>query len=173
MNIVRKDTRELTDVNQINYQAEDIVFYEMKITWNYAWDIEDMVKWNFYFVWEKTKKIALNNQLEIFDMWWNFFVVEYTDKQARDNDITLLKQNFQESGKFAKELEEKRQIPEFEGYFDYNWKSYAIVNGLNKLTDEINPGLGIYKWVVVNPALYFKTAKEIESVRWQIEYIVK
>jgi hypothetical protein len=31
-----------------------------------------------------------------------------------------LKQNFIESGKFAKELEEKRQIPEFEGYFDYN-----------------------------------------------------
>jgi hypothetical protein len=32
MNIVRKDTRELTDVNPINYQAEDIVFNEMKIT---------------------------------------------------------------------------------------------------------------------------------------------
>ncbi len=173
MNIVRKDTRELTDVNPINYQAEDIVFNEMKITWNYAWDIEDMLKWNWNLINFNFTKIQLSWNIEIFDMWWNFFVVEYTDKQVRDKDINLLKQNFIESGKFAKELEEKRQIPEFEGYFDYNWKSYAIVNGLNKLTDEINPKLGIYKWVVVNPARYFETVREVDWVRRQISDIVK
>lgn len=172
MNIVKKDTRELTDVTPINYQAEDIIFYEMKITWNYAWDVEDMVKWNYYFVWEDTKKVNLNNQTEVFDMWWNFFVLEYTDKETRDNDIKLLKQNFQEKWKFAIELEEKRQVPEFEWYFEYNWKYYTIVNWLNKLTDEINPNLGIYKWVIVNPTMYYETKKEIDEVSWKIDDLI-
>lgn len=59
MNIVTKDTRELKDVAPINFQAKQIIFYEMKITWNFAWDIEDMVQWNFYFVWKKSKKYNL------------------------------------------------------------------------------------------------------------------
>lgn len=172
MNIVNKDTRELTDVTPINFQARKITFFEMKITWNFAWDIEDMVQWNFYFVWEDTKKISLNNDTEVFDMWWNFFVVEYFDENLRNQDIALLKQNFQENWKFAKELEEKRQIPTFDWYFEHEWKYYIIVNGLNKLTDEINSEKGIYKWVIVNPSKYFEVENEVKNVVWKIDDIL-
>ncbi|MGE4443532.1 MAG: hypothetical protein AB7E37_00890 [Candidatus Altimarinota bacterium] len=55
MNIVTKDTRELIDVAPINFQAKQIIFYEMKITGNFAGDIEDMVQGNF-FLYEKTQK---------------------------------------------------------------------------------------------------------------------
>lgn len=168
MNIVTRDTRDLTDISPINFQAKDIVFYEMKITWNFAWDIEDMVKGNFYFVWKDTKKFPLNNGIEIFDMWWNFFVVEYSDETSRNEDVELLKQRFKESGKFAKELEEKRQVPEFEWYFEYNWKYYIIVNWLNKLTNEINPEKGVYKWVIVNPGKYFEVENEVKQIEWKI-----
>lgn len=168
MNIVTKDTRDLTDVSPITFQAKDIVFYEMKITWNFAWDIEDMIKWNLYFVWEDTQKISLNNDIEVFDMWWNFFVVEYNDEAGRNKDISLLKQRFEESWKFAKELEEQRQVPEFEWYFEYNGKYYIIVNGLNKLTQEINPEKWVYKWVIVNPSKYFEVENEVQNIAGKV-----
>lgn len=172
MNVVKSDIRELTDVTPINFQAEEIIFYEMKITWNFAWDIEDMVKWNFYFVWENTKKVLLNDIVDVFDMWWNFYVVEYNDKSLRDIDIELLKQRFQEEGKFAKELEEKRQVPTFDWYFDYDWKYYTIVNGLNNLTDEFNSEKWVYKWVIVNPWRYFKVEDETKETSWKVKDIL-
>lgn len=168
MNIVTRDTRDLTDVSPITFQAKDIVFYEMKITWNFARSIEKMVQWDVYFVWKDTKKVSLNNGIEIFDMWWNFFVVEYNDETSRNKDVELLKQRFEESGKFAKELEEKRQVPEFEWYFEYDWKYYIIVNWLNKLTDEVNPEKGVYKWVIINPGKYFEVENEVKQIEWKI-----
>lgn len=172
MNIVNKDTRELTDVAPINFQARKITFFDMKITWSFARWIEEMVQWNFYFVWEDTKKIFLNNDTEVFDMWWNFFVIEYIDENLRNQDIELLKQNFQENWKFAKELEEKRQIPTFDWHFEHEWKYYIIVNGLNELTDEKNPEKGIYRWVIVNPSRYFEVDNEVKQVVWKIDGIL-
>lgn len=172
MNIVKKDRRELTDVSPINFQANEIIFSDMRITWNFARWIEEMVKWNFYFVWKNTQKVGLNWETSVFDMWWNFFVIEYNDQVLRDNDISLLKENFKEDWKFAKELEEKRQIPTFDWYFEYNWNFYIIVNWLNKLTDEINSSLGIYKWVIVNPWKYFEVENKTREVVWEVRNIL-
>jgi len=172
MNIVKKDTRELTDISPINFQADEIIFSEMRITWNFARWIEEMVKWNFYFVWENTQKVELNLETNVFDMWWNFFVIEYDNRSLRDNDIDLLKQNFEEDWKFAKELEKKRQIPTFDWYFEYDWKFYTIVDWLNKLTGEINSRLGIYKWVIVNPLKYFSFSNNNKEISNKVDWII-
>lgn len=158
MQIHTKDDRWLTDVTPITFKSDDIVFHEMKITWGYAWDIADMIKWNNYFVWEETYKIEFWEWVELYHVWWewNHFVVEYSSKEERDNNIGLLKKNFEEVEPiFSKELEEKRQIPEFQWHFEYEWKYYTILNWLNKLTAETNKELWIFKWVIVNPRKYF------------------
>lgn len=172
MNIVKRDIRELTDVSPINFQARQITFYEMKITWNFAWDIEDMLEWNIDLINFNFNKIELNDGINVFDIWWNLFVVEYSDKFLRDNDINLLKQRFQVAWKFSKELEEKRQVPEFDWYFEYEGKYYTIVDWLNILTDEINPEKWVYKWVIVNPWRYFKVEDELKETSWKVKDIL-
>ncbi|MGE4443531.1 MAG: hypothetical protein AB7E37_00885 [Candidatus Altimarinota bacterium] len=126
----------------------------------------------FFFVGKNTKKISFNSDIEVFDMGGNFFVVEYDNETIRNQDIALLKQKFQENGKIAKELEEKRQIPTFDGYFEYDRKYYIIVNGLNKLTDEINPEKGIYKGVIINPSKYFEVENETKQVAGKVDGIL-
>lgn len=168
MNIVTRDSRELNDITPINFQARKITFFEMKISWNFAWDIEDMLEWNTNLINFQFNKVTLNWNVDVFDIWGNLFVVEYSDEDGRNKDISLLKQRFEESWKFAKELEEQRQVPEFEWYFEYNGKYYIIVNWLNKLTEEINPEKGIYKWVIVNPEKYFAVEDEARNIAGKV-----
>jgi len=174
MNIVNKDTRVLTDVTPINYQKTkgSIIFYEMKITGSFSGCIEEMVKWNYYFSWENTKKIYFSRWVEIFDMWGNLFVIEYSDKITRDSDIELLKIHFQAEGKFAKKLENERQVPVFDGYFNYNGKYYTIVDGLNSLTNEVSPEKWVYKWVIISPSKYFQVEKEKKNIFDKIKNII-
>ena len=175
MEILNKDERWLTDVNPINFKTDDIVFYEMKITWSYAWCIADMVRWNNYFVWEETFKVPFGDEREVFDVaWkWNSFVIEYQNKESRDKDIDLFKKYFELDWKhFTKLLENNRHIPEFDWYFDYNWKYYIIVDWLNKLTDETNPEIWVYKWVILNPSLYFKIYDELKQTSNSVNEIL-
>jgi hypothetical protein len=176
MEIVNNDQRWLTDVNPINFKAREIVFYEMKITWTYAKAIEQMIEWNNFFVWEKTQKISFDAERQIFDMWWNSMVVEYENKEIRDNDIILFKKYFKEKWHFSEELENWRQVPEFDWYFDYKWKFYIIVDWLNKLTDETDSDLWIYKWVILNPEKFYWVSKivkkEVDKNIWKVDEII-
>lgn len=168
--ILTKDTRWLTDIEPINFQAREIVFYDMKVTWNFAKAIEQMVQWNFYFMHKNTKKVPFSDSIEIYDMTWNYFVVEYQSEKQRNNDIQGLKDNFSYDEKeiFAKKIvdgDAERQIPEYLWRFEYNGKSYLIINGLNKLTWEINPEKWIYKWVILSPDSYYWADKKIQNTQ--------
>jgi hypothetical protein len=74
---------------------------------------------------------------------------------------------------YAKELENKRQNPKYKWYFEYNWKHYIMIDWLNKLTDEINAEIWIYKWVIVNPEMYLKIKQSVEETSWKVESIIK
>ncbi|EKE30154.1 MAG: hypothetical protein ACD_2C00035G0003 [uncultured bacterium (gcode 4)] len=156
MTILKEDMRWLTDTTPISYQAEDIVFHELTIKWIFAHSIENMLKWKLNLINFEPEKINFNAQVIIYDIWWNNFILEYTSQKDRDSDIKLLKEKFKPTKHFAEVLENWRQVPSFDWYFEYEWKYYIIVDWLNSLTDEIDPEKWIYKWVVVNPSKYFK-----------------
>ncbi len=66
-----------------------------------------------------------------------------------------------------------KQIAEPVWYFDFNWKYYLVINPYNSFTEETNPELWIYKWVIVNPELYFwKIWKEVRKVENNIDNIL-
>lgn len=52
-------------------------------------------------------------------------------------------------------IDDTRQIPEIAWSFECEWKWYIILFPRNALTDETIPERGIYKWVIINPELYF------------------
>lgn len=167
--ILDTDNRWLKDLTPIDYKAEDIIFYDMKINWNFACSIEDMVKWDFRFVNKWSQKISFSDGIGIFDMVWNYFVTEYTSEEKRNLDVKSLKNNFKYDDKeiFAQKIEDDwacKQVPEFCWRFEYEWKFYIIVHWLNKLTEEIDSQKGVYKWVIVSPSSYF----EGDEVIWWI-----
>ncbi len=172
--ILTKDTRWLTDVEPINIQVEDCIFYELKINGNSAWDILDMIKWDMRFVHKDTKKVSFSEHISLYDMAGNYFVLEYNDSNQRDDTIKKLKETFEHDEKeiFAKKIIEnwlERQIPEYLWRFDYDWKYYIIINGLNGLSSEINPEKWIYKWMIVNPNLYYWEFRNINNIQNEIQ----
>ena len=67
-----------------------------------------------------------------------------------------------------------KQIAEPVWYFDLDWKYYLIISPYNPFTKEINPDLWIYKWVIVNPELYFwKIWEEIKQVENNVDNILE
>ncbi len=181
MDIVNKDTRELTDVSPIIYQARDIIFYDMKITGNFAWDLLDMIKWDLRFVHTDTQKISFWDK-NVYDMAWNYFIVEYTTDQQRNSDIQWISDNFKYDEKeiFSEKIIEDwntGQIPEYLWRFEHEGKKFLIINGLNKLTNEINPTKWIYKWVIISSDDYSNASSKIKTVNsetWsQVNNIIK
>lgn len=169
-NIVTHDSRWLKDVEPINLQVEDCIFYDLKINGNSAWDILDMIKWDMRFVHKDTKKVPFTDSIEIYDMAGNYFVVEYQSEEQRNNDIQGLKDNFSYDKKeiFAEKIIEdwaERQVPDYKGRFEYNGKYYIIVWALNKLTWETTSEKGIYKGVILSPDSYYWADKKIQNTQ--------
>lgn len=168
MEILKTDNRELTDVTPIIFETDWVIFYDMKVTGNFATIIVEMVKWNFYFMHKNTKKITFDTSKEIYDMAGNYFVIEYKFESERDSDIRWLKDNFKYDEKeiFAKKIIDNwaiRQVPEYDWKFEYNWKYYLIIWALNKLTDEINPEKWLYKWIIIDYDKYYGLNKNVEA----------
>jgi len=128
-------------------------------------DVYILSKWNY-------EEIIFNG-INIIDFWSNLFLVEIEENKL-ENYKKLLKKNFKQDWFFAKKLENNRQVPEYKWYFRYKWKTYIMVEGLNKLTEETNPELWIYKWVIVNPELYFwKVWEEVIEVEDKVGDILE
>ncbi|MCP4524029.1 MAG: hypothetical protein GY828_07475 [Candidatus Gracilibacteria bacterium] len=168
MDIVDKDNRELTDVSPINYKTDGVIFYDMKITGNFAGDLLDMIKGDLIFVHADTQKISFGDK-RIYDMAGNYFVVEYTTDQQINSDIQGVSDTFKYDEKeiFAEKIVEDgntRQIPEYLGRFEHEGKFYMIINGLNKLTEEITPAKGIYKGVIISSDDYSNASSKIKTV---------
>jgi hypothetical protein len=169
------DPRWLHDDYLIDFQWKKIIFYDMKISSGEASAIEAMLQWNNYFVGEQTEKVIFSSHINIYHTLWNTFVLEFDDKEKRDETIKSLKSHFKPTKYFSEVMENGRQVPSFQGYFDHKWSSYIIVYGRNKLTEEKNPQKGIYQWVIVDPLLYFGSDEAAwirETVSTSIAHIV-
>lgn len=155
MALLLEDPRWLNDEYLIDFQWKKIAFFDMVINADFARSIEMMVQWNNYFVWEKAKKISFSPWIEIFDVPWNTFVLEFDDTEKRDMIMKSLRSHYRPTKYFSEVMEKDRQIPSIQWYFDHEWSSYIIVNARNKLTEETDPSKGIYQWVIVEPLQYF------------------
>lgn len=123
--------------------------YDFNITESFWKDIERYLKGE-----EDYQSLDfINSKFHIFDD--SYFMVEYNSKEEVSNQVSLLKKNFElDWPYFAKKLENDRHFPQLAWYFEFWWKYYVIMLSLNKLTDEINEGLWIYKWLIVSPERY-------------------
>lgn len=173
MEIKTTDTRWLQDITPINFKSRNIIFYDMTITGNFAWNIEDMLEWNNDLSDLDFKKIEFNNDINIYDLERNFMILESSSKNFRNMNMESLKNNFQKDwNHYSKLLENNRHIPDICWYFDYNDKYYIVIRWLNTLTDEINPEKWIYKWVIIDSEKYFEVSNEVQKVVSKIEQIL-
>ncbi|NDK10202.1 hypothetical protein GW846_05510 [Candidatus Gracilibacteria bacterium] len=158
MSIHTTDTRSLTDIEPITFQGREIIFYDLKVTGNFAKAVEQMVMGNYFFTGPKTQKIEFDNGRNIFDIGNNHFVVEYANEDERNRDISVFQDRFQQDEKTTQSISaregKQEYIPEYDGKFDYNGKFYNFLHARHKLgeTDTVN---GIYRGMIVNTDSYF------------------
>lgn len=169
MSINTTDTRWLRDIKPIIFQWREITFYDLKVTWNFAKAVEQMVKWNYYFTWPKTQKIEFDDGRKIFDIWNNHFIIEYSNENERNRDIWVFQDRFIQDEKTTQSLpiEEWKQeyIPDYDGKFEYDGKFYVVLHARHKLGDT-NANNGVYKWMVVNTDAYFSDEAQKQVEDW-------
>jgi hypothetical protein len=158
----------LTDIQSKDFTIEGVDFFDVKIVKNFAWDILDMVKWNTQFVHPDTKKVSLSCENNLYDMLWNYYVIEYSCRMLATENIASLEKNFCIDGwwHFSCIIEHNGiiwHVPEYKGRFSYNGKNYIIVGAVNTLTSETDFEKGIYKWVIIEPDSYFFQIEETLS----------
>jgi len=115
-----------------------------------------------------------DNRNIIDSVYSDFILVEYLKKDIRDKDIKIMnkKKNII-SPLRAEKLTWNRQVANPVWNFEYNWKYYLVLNPYNPFTSETIPEKGIYKWVIVNPELYFwEIWGEINNKKDQIDKII-
>jgi len=167
----------------------------VEINWQNIFKIDDYISWNKEIIVFDVKKDyapnVFNRYVNYLLKWWkfNFFdknrnildwiysdfiVIEYNNKKDRDNDNNLMDNNINIINPIkSEELDWKRQIAEPIWKLDLNWKYYLFLYPYNWTTSETNAKLWIYKWVIVNPELYFwKIWKEVRQVENKVNNIL-
>lgn len=155
--------------SEYKFSKWNITFYDTELnSTQLIWlEFDTLEKWNYEEI------IFLDKS--IIDFWSNLILVEINKK-----DIEIRKKwftdNFKKDGYFAKELENQRQIPKYKWYFEYEWKAYLMVDWLNKLTDEINENLWVYKWLVLDIDKYYWISEDskniIDDTEWKVDNIL-
>lgn len=102
------------------------------------------------------------------DIYSWFLLVEFSDINSRDKNQDQLKNKFELAKNWfhAKVLDGNRQVPESVWSFEINGKWYSIILPKNGLTDETLQERGVYKWVIVNPELYFSDEAQEQVAQW-------
>ncbi|MDP2090667.1 MAG: hypothetical protein Q8K30_03635 [Candidatus Gracilibacteria bacterium] len=148
------------------YKFDDIIFRDTEL------NETQLIKIERYILKESNYEKIIFNGMNIIDFGSNLLLLEFEENNIEEYKH-LLNQNFEMVGFYAKELENKRQNPKYKGFFEYNGKHYIMIDGLNKLTDEINPDIGIYKGVIVNPEMYLKVNQSVKETSGKIEDLIK
>ena len=155
--------------NEYKFSKWNITFYDTDLnSTQLIWlEFDKLEKWDYEEI------IFLDKS--IIDLWSNLILVEIDNKDI-ENKKKWFVDNFKKDWYFAKELENKRQIPKYKWYFEYNKKTYLMVDWLNKLTDEINEKLWVYKWLIVDIDKYYLVSEDskkvIEEVWWIVDNIL-
>ncbi len=154
------------NINKNNYSYEIPNF--VKVDW-----IKDGVPYDVLF-YKVSKHLESWTQPTFFDnersisLWvysrW-YSLIEYSSKETRDIDEKLFDEKFKKVKAIMSEsYENDRQIPEATWSFEYNWKFYLTIYNCNPLTEEINPNIWVFKWMILNPQKYFEVQNEIKNV---------
>ena len=166
---------EIKEINWINtYKIDEYISWDKDITIfnvkkDYATNIFNEYT-NFLLKWWKLLKFDKVRSI-IDNIYWDIILIEYNDKINRDNDSNLMDSKINIINPIkSEELDKKRQIAEPIWKLDLDWKYYLFLYPYNWTTDETNPELWIYKWVILNPELYFwETGLEIEKNKGAIK----
>lgn len=148
-----------TTTNTINTVADSQNFWWVIVSWT-----DPKFSQNMY----KTMVWAITDETWEMDTIWEWL---YISESIRKREMLLecssisqmnsiiadmqSKFSFADNKYNSKPIDDTRQIPEIAWSFEYGWKWYIILFPRNWLTDETFPERGVYKWVIVNPELYF------------------
>jgi hypothetical protein len=155
------------------YKLERFVVFDVPHKW-IPFNLFDEI-WDYLEDWLNIPKFDENRNI-IDSVYSDYILVEYSDKNVRDRDIrNNSKINIINSLKSEK-IDWDKQLAENTWNFEYNWKYYLVLNPYNPFTEETNPDLWIYKWIIIDSDKYFwineKVEWEIKKVEWDIDSIL-
>ena len=149
--------------------GEDFIVEDTKIIESFALDIRLFLDWHT----TSFQRENFDELRNIIHRWWNSLLIEYSDKDLRDEDIKIQRENFKMDWKyFSQKLTWWLQIWEFLWKIDYKWKYYLLLNGLNKLIDRTDDI--VFRWIIINISKFINNpvSNKIKSTESRIGNIL-
>ncbi len=164
-----------------NYITKKYNWIEFKSAWDW-WSIENTI--SYILMWrpdivdfdEFENKKEFNDMI-LYHLFANNFLLEYNSEDERNKNKILFQKKFEPIEKSFNSVEQWdwTQVPQYYWEFEYDWKFYLITIAVNRIfeTDETNLEKGVYKWIIVNPDLYFwEVEKEVKNIEWKVNKLV-
>lgn len=168
MNLMQEKYTESTENWIRTITVSWIDFIDTKLVTSAIWNIERFLKWK-----RECEIYKLDESRTLHQFSWNYYIIEYSDKDIRDKDRELFKSNFKPTKFFAEQEGDWNQVPECDLKVDYDWKYYTLVYAHLKLTEDEDKGKWVYKWVIFNPQKYFEVQQGKDDTNLKIDNILE
>jgi hypothetical protein len=157
-----------------SYIIKEYNWIEFRSSWDW-WSIENII--SYILMWrpdivyfDETENKKDFNDITLYHLFANNFLLEYDWEIERNKNKVLFQEKFETIEKSFNSVEQSdwSQTPQYYWEFENEGKFYLITRAVNRVSDsdEINEKKWIYKWVIVNPELYFwETNKEVGWVK--------
>jgi hypothetical protein len=164
-----------------NYIIKKYNWIEFRSSWDW-WSIE--METSYILIWrpdivdfDETENKKNFNDITLYHLFANNFLLEYDSEIKRSKNKKLFQEKFEPIEKSFNSVKQSdwNQIPQYYWEFEYEWKFYLITKAVNRVTnsDEINQEKWIYKWVIINPELYFwKVENQVDNVEDKVKDIL-
>jgi len=157
----------MTIINTLNTWTYTQNFWWVDIYWTQTCFSRNMYE---AMVWAAQIDFSVDfwDGLKLQDWVWNQELLLECDIDNLDRLIHDIHKRFSlASNKYnSNSIDSVRQVWEYAGSFRYEGKWYIILFPRNWLTDETLLEKGIYKWIIVNPELYFSDEAQDQVDDW-------
>ena len=129
--------------------------------------------WDFLEEWNSIPKFDDNRNI-IDSIYSDYILVEYNNENIRNKDIEIMNNKINITSPLRTEaIDWNKQLANPVWNFELKWKYYLVLNPYNPFSNEINKEKWIYKWVIVNPELYFwEASKKVDRVKGKFNDIM-
>ena len=163
---------EYKEINWSNwYELDKFIVFDVPGKWipfNLFTRIE-----RYLIEWNSIPKFDDNRNI-IDSIYSDYILVEYNNESIRNKDIKIINNKINIISPLKTEIIDwNKQLANPVWNFELDWKYYLVLNPYNPFSDELNKEKWIYKWVIVNPELYFWEAdKEVVWVKDKLDNII-
>ena len=151
------------------YKMKNFIVFNVPHEW-IPYNLFDEI-WDYLDEWWKIPNFDENRNI-LDNIYSDYILVEYTEKNIRDKDIENNKSINIINPIKSEAIDSNKQLAENVWNFEYNNKYYLVLNPYNAFTEETNSEKWLFRWVIIDSNKYFEVNNQVKDTNSQVKNIL-